>query len=75
MLCSSKTVDEDTVPMARCLRQSVPGPRLGAAVELDGDDAGGAVNLVGVDEALAGDGPTAEQRPPGFSEPMLLHVL
>ena len=54
--------------MARWLGRPVPDPGRGAAVELGGGDAGSMIDLVGVDEGLAGDGLTAEQPPPGLLE-------
>src|SRR6266487_5020092 len=45
-----------------------PDPGPGAGVELGGGDPGGAGDLVGVGEGLAGQGGLAEDPPPAFLE-------
>ena len=55
-----------TAKVAMSWRGAAPDPRLGPAVELLCRQAGGLINLVGVEEALASEGITPVQAPPAL---------
>src|ERR1700747_812006 len=68
MLCSLKGVYKASAVGTRFGLGSSPDPGPGAGVELGGGDPGGAGDLVGVGEGLAGQRLAPEDPPPAFLE-------